>query len=95
MPGLSGLEDVRAHERRLADVFISQSQSSVSEGGAQLRDDIGGCEIGFQGWTIKEIWDGQVSVEEKERLRGCEMVDEEEEWNLLADHYGVLRGWRS
>jgi len=48
----------------------------------------------FQGWTTKQIWDTQISLTEKERLRGCEMVDEEEEWNLLAGHYGVLRGWR-
>lgn len=44
--------------------------------------------------TIRHAWDNWVSAEEKERLRGCEMVDEEEEWNLLAEHYAVIWGRR-
>lgn len=95
MPGLTGLEDVQAHGRRLADVFTSQHPvtEQARESGAEVKS--GRCDIGFRAWTIKQIWDEQVSVQEKERLRACEMVDEEEEWNLLAGHYGVLRGWRS
>lgn len=54
-------------------------------------------EVGFEAWegaTVREVWDTRVSREEKARLRRMEMVDEEEEWVLLAGHYGVVKGWR-
>lgn len=44
--------------------------------------------------TIDTIWERWVSEEEKERLNGLEMLDEIEEWNMLAGHYIVLWGWR-
>ena len=32
---------------------------------------------------------------EKERVGRCEMLDELEEWVLLARHYAVVWGWRN
>lgn len=92
MPGLSELEDIAAHGKRLSSVLLGQ-KSELGEGAEN--DAATNVNVSFQGWTVKQIWDEWVSVEEKERLRRCEMVDEEEEWMLLAGHYGVLRGWRA
>ena len=43
---------------------------------------------------INEIWRSRLSEEEKERVSKLEMVDEVEEWELLAAHYCVAWGWR-
>lgn len=40
------------------------------------------------------IWEKWVSEEEKERVAALEMLDEVEEWKLLAAHYCVAWGWR-
>lgn len=40
---------------------------------------------------IERCWIGE---EEKERIKRCEMLDEVEEWVLLARHYCVVWGWR-
>ena len=40
------------------------------------------------------LWDKWVSADEKERVAVLEMVDEIEEWRLLAQHYCVVWGWR-
>ncbi|KAI9830830.1 MAG: hypothetical protein M1819_005355 [Sarea resinae] len=40
------------------------------------------------------IWERWVSDDEKERVAGLEMLDEVEEWRLLARHYCVAWGWR-
>lgn len=40
------------------------------------------------------IWERWISEEEKERVAGLEMLDEIEEWKLLASHYCVAWGWR-
>lgn len=40
------------------------------------------------------LWERWVSKEEKERVSGLEMLDEMEEWQLLARHYCVAWGWR-
>ncbi|KOC11766.1 Leucine carboxyl methyltransferase superfamily [Aspergillus flavus AF70] len=40
------------------------------------------------------IWERWVSEEEKERVSGLEMLDEMEEWRLLAQHYCIAWGWR-
>ncbi|KAL2869353.1 protein C-terminal leucine carboxyl O-methyltransferase ppm1 [Aspergillus lucknowensis] len=40
------------------------------------------------------LWERWVSEEEKERVAGLEMLDEIEEWKLLAQHYCVAWGWR-
>lgn len=46
------------------------------------------------GASVKTLWDKGVEEEEKERVAGLEMVDEVEEWELLAAHYCVAWGWR-
>lgn len=43
---------------------------------------------------VQFIWERWVSETEKERVAGLEMLDEMEEWNLLAQHYCVAWGWR-
>jgi [phosphatase 2A protein]-leucine-carboxy methyltransferase len=43
---------------------------------------------------INFIWNRWVDVAEKERVASCEMLDEIEEWILLAQHYCIVWGWR-
>lgn len=43
---------------------------------------------------VDELWEC-VGEEEKERVGRLEMVDEVEEWTLLARHYCVAWGWRN
>ncbi len=50
---------------------------------------------GTGGATVKDLWDKGVEEKEKERVAGLEMVDEVEEWELLAGHYCVTWGWRA
>lgn len=49
---------------------------------------------GSGGASVKGLWDQGVKEKEKERVAGLEMVDEVEEWELLAGHYCVAWGWR-
>lgn len=53
-----------------------------------------GLENGQAAADIDFIWERWVSEEEKERVAGLEMLDEIEEWQLLARHYCVAWGWR-
>lgn len=43
---------------------------------------------------IEFIWNRWVDEEEKERVSRLEMLDEMEEWQLLARHYCIAWGWR-
>lgn len=43
---------------------------------------------------VNHLWDKGVPAEEKARVAGLEMVDELEEWELLAAHYCVVWAWR-
>ena len=43
---------------------------------------------------MKHLWATGVNETEKERIGGLEMMDEVEEWNLLASHYCVVWSWR-
>lgn len=43
---------------------------------------------------IEFIWKQWIIEEEKERVAGLEMLDEMEEWQLLARHYCIAWGWR-
>ncbi|KOS41182.1 hypothetical protein ACN38_g7947 [Penicillium nordicum] len=43
---------------------------------------------------IEFIWKRWVKKDEKERVAGLEMLDEMEEWELLARHYCIAWGWR-
>ncbi len=49
---------------------------------------------GSGGADINALWEKSVDEKEKERVAGLEMVDEVEEWELLAGHYCVCWGWR-
>lgn len=49
---------------------------------------------GTGGASVGDLWDKGVEAKEKERVAGLEMVDEVEEWELLAGHYCVAWGWR-
>lgn len=53
-------------------------------------------DCGFEradGMLVKDWWRTEVTDDEKERLRRLEGLDEEEEWDLLAGHYGFI--WAS
>ena len=56
------------------------------------------CEQGFGDGQcaadIDFIWEKWVTEDEKERVAGLEMLDEMEEWQLLARHYCIAWGWR-
>lgn len=43
---------------------------------------------------IDFIWEKWVDEEEKERVARVELLDEVEEWQLLARHYCIAWGWR-
>ncbi|PLB34130.1 protein C-terminal leucine carboxyl O-methyltransferase ppm1 [Aspergillus candidus] len=55
-------------------------------------------EHGFHGGQaaadVDFLWERWVDEAEKERVAGLEMLDEMEEWKLLARHYCVAWGWR-
>lgn len=53
-----------------------------------------GLNTGQAAGDIDFIWQQWVSEEEKERVAGLEMLDEMEEWRLLAGHYCIAWGWR-
>ena len=46
------------------------------------------------GADVNTFWENGVDAVEKDRVAGLEMVDEVEEWELLAGHYCVCWGWR-
>jgi len=46
------------------------------------------------GADINKLWNEGVVDKEKERVSKLELVDEVEEWELLAGHYCVAWGWR-
>lgn len=54
-----------------------------------------GFEAGQAAADIDFIWERWVNEEEKERVAGLEMLDEMEEWRLLARHYCISWGWRN
>lgn len=49
---------------------------------------------GREAKTVDALWENGVDEDEKARVGGLEMVDEVEEWRLLAGHYCVAWGWR-
>ena len=46
------------------------------------------------GRDINDLWRTGTSEAEKARVAGLEMVDEVEEWEMLAAHYCVVWAWR-
>lgn len=53
-----------------------------------------GLDAGQGAVDIDFIWSHWISEAEKERVAALEMLDEIEEWRLLAQHYCVAWGWR-
>ncbi|RPB25965.1 leucine carboxyl methyltransferase [Terfezia boudieri ATCC MYA-4762] len=55
--------------------------------------------LGFKGGQaagdVDWIWENWVGANEKKRLARLEMLDEVEEWKLLARHYCVVWGWKN
>lgn len=47
------------------------------------------------GMTINDWWNSCVSEADKSRIATLEMVDEVEEWELLAGHYCIVWSWRN
>ena len=43
---------------------------------------------------VESVWEDWVDEKEKERIARLEMVDEVEEWRMLAQHYCVAFAWR-
>lgn len=54
-----------------------------------------GFRTGQAAADIDFIWERWVNEEEKERVASLEMLDEMEEWRLLARHYCISWGWRN
>lgn len=44
--------------------------------------------------TMSHVFENWASVTERERISKLEMLDELEEWTLLADHYCISVGWK-
>lgn len=53
-----------------------------------------GFNSGQEAADVDFLWEQWVSEVEKERVARLEMLDELEEWRLLARHYCVAWGWR-
>jgi [phosphatase 2A protein]-leucine-carboxy methyltransferase len=53
-----------------------------------------GFASGQRAADVDYIWEHWVPEREKERVGGLEMLDEVEEWRMLARHYCVCWGWR-
>lgn len=60
----------------------------------KLRLKQAGFRSGQQAADMDFLYERWVEDREKERVAGLEMLDEIEEWQLLAQHYCVAWGWR-
>ncbi|CCG82944.1 Leucine carboxyl methyltransferase [Taphrina deformans PYCC 5710] len=47
-----------------------------------------------QSCTMNDVYENWIPASERERLAALEMLDEVEEWIMLAEHYCVALGWR-
>lgn len=69
-----------------------ETYDTLSKQTARLKDE--GFTYGQKAATVDWIWDHWIDDREKARVGRCEMLDELEEWHLLAGHYCVTWGWR-
>jgi [phosphatase 2A protein]-leucine-carboxy methyltransferase len=69
-----------------------QKYSSLSAQKVRLRTS--GFASGQQAADVYFLFNKWIDDQEKERVGRCEMLDELEEWVLLARHYCVAWGWR-
>lgn len=86
---------------RRYDSLAAQRERMVKYGfrsssGVEARDQKGpvGADGGIGVADVNLLWEKGVPAEEKARVAGLEMVDELEEWELLAAHYCVVWAWR-
>lgn len=96
LPGLTALPTLGSHGRRLVGQHGGTSERielPESTNGNSGREQDGCGFSSWQGWSVLDWWRNCISKNEKERLRTLEFVDEEEEWELLAQHYGIIRAW--
>lgn len=93
---LHGLKEWHSLEKQRERLFTFFSTSGGSSHRHSVTEHLEGPveEWGAQAVDINEIWQSWISEEEKERVKALEMVDEVEEWELLAGHYCVAWGWR-
>lgn len=69
-----------------------QKYSSLAAQKERLR--IHSFEAGQGAADVDFIWENWIDEQEKERVARVEMLDEVEEWRMLARHYCVAWGWR-
>lgn len=101
--GLILYEPIRPHDRfgetmvsNLAarGIHLQTLHRYASLGLQKKRLQDSGFDAGQGAADVDFIWDRWVSEAEKERVAALEMLDEIEEWKLLASHYCVAWGWR-
>lgn len=69
-----------------------ETYDTLAKQRARLKDE--GFTNSQRAATVGWIWDHWITGQEKVRVGRCEMLDEMEEWHLLAGHYCVAWGWR-
>ncbi|KAI9663318.1 MAG: carboxy methyl transferase for protein phosphatase 2A [Alyxoria varia] len=103
MPSVYAYPTIGSQHKRLRGCFFPSPSSSTSyasaegggeEGGSAGADEVNGGDVRLEGCEVVEWWDERVDEGEKDRLRRAEGLDEEEEWRLLAGHYGFVWGSR-
>lgn len=75
-----------------SDGADAANQEENFPGGGASAAATGGGGIGVA--DVNHLWAKRVPDEEKARVAALEMVDEVEEWELLAAHYCVVWAWR-
>lgn len=69
-----------------------ETYDSLPKQRARLKEE--GLTDGQGAANVDWIWEHWINEQEKMRVGRCEMLDEMEEWHLLAGHYCVVWGWR-
>ncbi|KAI9674171.1 MAG: carboxy methyl transferase for protein phosphatase 2A [Caeruleum heppii] len=79
---------------RARGIHLQTLQKYASLGRQKERLKVMGFGAGQRSADVKFLWDRWVDETEKTRVAALEMLDEVEEWELLAGHYCVAWGWR-
>lgn len=92
---LQQYSSLEAQRARLARYGFCDTEGGGDGGGGGGGGKGGGIvKGGTNAKDVNTLWEEDVSEVEKERVAALEMVDEVEEWRLLAAHYCVAWGWR-
>ncbi|KIW05598.1 uncharacterized protein PV09_03470 [Verruconis gallopava] len=75
-------------------IVLQTIQKYATLDAQKLRLQASGFVTGQQAADVDFLFNHWLSDEEKERIGRCEMLDELEEWVLLAQHYCIAWGWR-